>query len=288
MDEQQAVQEAQIAMDPPERGETRTRPAPPPPDQGRWLQIGGPREVEWNRYILPIAALPPQLEGLRIAQVTDLHFRKRWLPAFDSLLDRIRAEAPDLILITGDYVDNKRNHLPAVPIVRQFLAGLRAPLGCFGILGNHDRYDLAPRLDGTPLTLLNGARQVLEIEGAELELIGLPGVDRKDITPKVIESFPRRRAGVARIVMSHFPDQLRKAVALRPDIYLAGHTHGGQICLPGGYPIIRHDSLPRRLCKGVHRAASTWLVVCRGIGFTGLPVRMFCPGEVIEITLTRG
>lgn len=258
------------------------------PARGPWLQWRDPGSFEWNRYELPIAALPPQLDGLRIAHITDLHVRKAWRSGFDELIERVRTEAPDLILITGDYVESKRRHDPAVPHVRRILEGLRARLGSFGILGNHDRYHLAPKLEGVGLTLLDSKRHVIDVEGAELELIGLPGVDRRDVTRQVLEAFPPRQKGVPRIVLSHFPDVLRKAVVLRPDVYLAGHTHGGQICLPGRWPIIRHDSLPRRLCTGVHRAASTWLVVSRGLGFTDIPLRLFCPTEVVELVLTRG
>lgn len=256
--------------------------------RGPWIQWGDPGGFEWNRYELPIAALPLELEGLRIAHLTDLHVRRSWLAGFDELIERVRAAAPDLILITGDYVESKRHHDPAVPHVRRILENLRAPLGCFGILGNHDRYKLAPKLEGTGLTLLDATRQVIETRGAQLELIGLPGVDRKDLTPRVLQRFPGPTKGVPRIVLAHFPDSLRKAASLRADVFLAGHTHGGQICLPGRWPILRHDSLPRRLCKGVHRAAGTWLVVSRGLGFTNIPLRVFCPTEVVELALTRG
>jgi hypothetical protein len=281
MDQHQTLPEAPPDQPPP-------RPAPVPSESGPWLQWGDPGGFQWSRYELPIPALPPQLDGLRIAHLTDLHVRKTWRKGFDELIERVRAEAPDLILITGDYVDSKRRHDPAVPHVRRILEGLRARLGCFGILGNHDRYNLAPKLEGTGLTLLDSKRHVIEMEEAQLELIGLPGVDRRDVTKQVLDGFPARQKGVPRIVLSHFPDVLRRAAMLRPDVYLSGHTHGGQICLPGRYPIIRHDSLPRRLCTGVHRAANTWLVVSRGLGFTNIPLRVFCPTEIVELVLTRG
>ena len=257
-------------------------------NRGPWLQLSVPHGFEWNRFELPIAALPPQLEGLRIAQITDLHLKPFWSPVYDQLIERVCQEAPDLILITGDFVDHKKNHLPALPFVRRMVGALSARLGCFGILGNHDGYALGPRLEGTGITLLDGRRHVIEMDGAQLELLGLPGFLRKDTTRQILNTFPLKRFGVPRLVLSHFPDLIRKAATLLPDVYFAGHTHGGQICLPGGYPIIRHDSLPRRLSKGIHRAANTWLVISRGLGFTGLPVRLFCPAEVIEIKLTRG
>jgi uncharacterized protein len=85
--------------------------------------------------------------------------------------------------------------------------------------------------------------------------------------------------------LSHYPDIVRETRFLNPDLFLAGHTHGGQICLPGKIPIFKHDSLPRPICSGIHRAFDSWLVVNRGFGFSWLAVRMFCPAEVIEIRL---
>jgi predicted MPP superfamily phosphohydrolase len=257
-----------------------------PNGPGPWLQRRVPHGFEWNRYVLPIESLPRQLEGLRIAQITDLHIRPFWSEVYDQLIERVRSEAADLIFITGDLNNKKRNCLPAVPFIRKFVSGLSAPLGLFGILGNHDRWALAPHLEGCGITMLDARRQLIEHEGAKLELLGLPGVHRKEVTRQIIDSFPPRQPDVPRLILSHFPDILRKAAHLRPDIYFAGHTHGGQVCLPGGIPIIRHDKLPRRFCSGVHRALDTWLVISRGLGFTGIAMRLFCPAEVIEIKLT--
>ncbi|MGH9372982.1 MAG: hypothetical protein ACRD15_15780, partial [Vicinamibacterales bacterium] len=114
-----------------------------------------------------------------------------------------------------------------------------------------------------------------------------PGVHREDLDVEFLRSIPSRRAGGVRICLSHFPDLVRRTDFLAPDLFLAGHTHGGQICLPGRLPIIRHDTLPRHQCTGVHQIGQTWLVVNRGLGFSGLPFRAFCPAEVIEIRLAR-
>ena len=75
---------------------------------------------------------------------------------------------------------------------------------------------------------------------------------------------------------------------MAPDIILSGHTHGGQICLPGQIPIIKHTTLPARYVTGVHRFGDMWLVIGRGFGFATWQLRVFCPAEVIELTLRRG
>ena len=274
-----------------EYDERRNRPGP-------WFQFRHPDGFEWNCVSLPVPNLPRALEGLRIVHVSDFHLRRDWTPAYDKLLRRIARSDADLLICTGDYVEDKKDFRPALPMAVRLVSGFRARLGCFGILGNHDRYRMAPALTKTGVVLLDGARRELEIvrrrgagrpdERATIELVGLPGVRRGDLTDDVVDSDPRRRDGTLRVVLSHFPDHLpRVQHALQPDLFLTGHTHGGQVCLPGGIPVIRHDTMPRRLCTGIHWVDRTWLVVNRGFGFSGMPVRMFCPAEVLEIRLTR-
>jgi uncharacterized protein len=274
-------------LEPPDAGASALATAAPSLP-GPWMQYRVPRGFEWNRYELPIAGLPPELEGLRVAQLTDLHLRRFWSDAYDGLIERVAQESPDLILITGDFIDSKRH--PARPAVtaRRLVSALSARLGVYAILGNHDRHHFAPYLEGTGVTLLDKECRRVNVDGAELELLALPGINRRQLTRQVLASYPPREQGVPRLILAHFPDHLRRIAELRPDVYFAGHTHGGQFCLPGGFAPIRHDSLPRRLCKGVHRTAGTWLVVSRGLGFTGLPFRFFCPAEVVEVTLTKG
>jgi predicted MPP superfamily phosphohydrolase len=90
-----------------------------------------------------------------------------------------------------------------------------------------------------------------------------------------------------RIVLSHYPDLFAFARSLHPDLYLAGHTHGGQICPPGERALLTHDTLPRPMAKGAHEINGSCLFVNRGFGFTTIPLRVFCPAEVVEIVLTR-
>jgi len=100
--------------------------------------------------------------------------------------------------------------------------------------------------------------------------------------------IPPRADGALRIALNHFPDTIHSLLPppIAPDVILSGHTHGGQICLPGGVPIIKHTWLPRRLVSGIHRFGDTWLVIGRGFGFAKWQVRTFCPAEVIELRLT--
>ena len=258
---------------------------------GPWFQFRVPYGFEWNRVQLPVPNLPRALEGLRIVHVTDFHFHRVWKPPYDELLRRISADVPDLLLSGGDYVEDKRDYRPALPMVMRLVNGFRAKLGVFGILGNHDKHWMEPPLKKQKrMDLIDGARREIPFgaDGTSIEIIGLPGVDRTELSDEFIQSIPRRREGTLRIVLAHFPDQLpRVQYALQPDLYFAGHTHGGQVCLPGGYPIIRHDASPRRLCSGIHWVDRSWMVVNGGFGFSGMPVRLFCPAEVLDLRLTR-
>lgn len=256
---------------------------------GPWFQLFEPHGFEWNVYDLPVPGLPPALEGFRIVHLSDFHLRPRWSSVYDGLLNRVEAAAPDLILCTGDFVENRHNCKPAIPFVHRLVAKLRARLGCFGILGNHDQHAVTGHLVGTNVTMIENQRRVLDVDGGagRIELIGLPGHNRSELDPAFVRSLPPREPGVLRVVLSHYPDHIRRTRGLNADLFLTGHTHGGQVCLPGGWPIIRHDKLPRRLCKGIHRYEDTWLVVNKGFGFSGMPLRLFCPAEAIELRLTR-
>lgn len=252
-----------------------------------WLQFQKPELYFWRRYDLPIDNLPSALAGARLVHLSDFHLERQWSSGYDDLLNRLARDPPDLLLATGDYVDDKHDCRPAIPLVRRLIAGLRARSGCFGIFGNHDTDRLAPHLRDTQLQMIGGQRRIVALRGSTVELIGLPDVQRCRLRPAFVRSMPSRSPGRPRIVLSHFPDHWPRTRALAPDIFLCGHTHGGQVCLPGGLPIIRHAPMPRRLCGGIHRLERTWYVVNRGFGFSGPPLRLFCPPEVVELVLQR-
>ena len=244
---------------------------------------------EWNCVELALPGLPVAMEGLRIVHLSDLHLRHRWPKQLDEVIEHVNADPPDLILFTGDFVDDKYDHRAGLLLVQRLISRLRSRHGMFAIVGNHDTDLLAPHLARFGVPVIVHQRLEVPVTGGEVELIGLPGPERGDLSDHFVHTLPPRQADVPRIVLSHYPDLLRPLLraGVAPDLYLAGHTHGGQVCLPNECPIIRHDSFPRRLCKGAHDVDGTCLVVSRGFGFTTLPVRIFCPAEVVEVRLRR-
>ena len=259
----------------------RVRPGP-------WVQTAWSGRFGWMRRELPVPNLPPAMQGLRIAHLTDLHLRPFWTKAYDRLLARLGADPPDLLLMTGDFVDDKFRPRPALPTVERLCRGLSglARLGFWGVSGNHDGDLLGPKLARWGVNLLDGRGvRFTDADGSALDLIGLPGVDRADLTADLLDAPPPRPERSLRIAMGHYPDQLLRLGPLRPDLYFAGHTHGGQVCLPAGRPILTHDALPRTMCSGIHRVGETWLVVSRGLGYSKYPIRIFCPAEIIEVVV---
>lgn len=255
---------------------------------GRWFQFRHNHGYERRRIDLFVPRLDPSLHGLRIVHLSDLHLASRWLDGFEELHRQFDEAMPDLLLLSGDFVEHKFDHRPALPLVKRFLSGLRSRLGTFGILGNHDGDLLSARAADLPVTLINGRAALLRNGSAGIELIGFPGVGREDVAAWDDRHFridPVPPIGGVRIALTHFPDTIERVARLSPHLVLAGHTHGGQVCLPGRRPLITHDSLPRHQSAGLHRMFGTYLYVSRGFGFSTLPIRLFSPAEVTEIVL---
>ncbi|GIW77328.1 MAG: metallophosphoesterase [Phycisphaerae bacterium] len=264
-----------------------TLPEPHAPSSWPWLEVGKIRRLKFPEYRLPVPNLPEVMEGLTILHLSDLHVHRTWMPAWDQLHLRIQESPPDLIVVTGDWVDCKHDHRPALPLLEHFIGGLQARLGVWGILGNHDGDLLPLRNRQGHVRLLCNERARLEQDGVVLELIGLHGVHPLDAVDRsLFELVGETRPDTLRIVLSHFPARVLELAEMGVELVLSGHTHGGQICLPGGIPILTHDALPRRFARGVHRIGNTWLVTSRGCGFSKYPLRIFCPAEAIWVQLT--
>lgn len=257
------------------------------PHRGPWVQFASLAGFETNTIELTLSDLPASLDGLRIVHIGDLHLRRKWPVELDQVAARLRDHPPDLVLFTGDFVDDRRNLRPSLPLVERFLKQLQPKYALFATLGNHDTDLLAAPLLAMGVRVIIHQRLIVPVRDASVELIGLPGPDPTDLNERFLLSLPPRTPGIPRIVLAHYPDLIKSMRGKEVDLYLAGHTHGGQVCLPNEFPIIRHDSLPRRLCKGAHEYAGSCLVVTRGMGFTTLPIRVFCPAEVAEIVIRR-
>jgi predicted MPP superfamily phosphohydrolase len=229
---------------------------------------------------LPVSGLPPALDGLRIGLLTDIH-HSHLVPAADvaeAVALAMKAHA-DLIVLGGDYVTyGDRDY---VEPVAELLSPLEAPNGVFAILGNHDDdRDMPAALARRGVVVLKDQRTRVQIRGETVDLAG-------------IRFWTRRASDIARVLkgsgetvllLAHDPRRLVEAASLNVPAVLSGHTHGGQIVMPGVGAIAR-SRFP--ILQGLGRRENTSIFVSRGIGTVYVPVRINCPPEVALITLRR-
>ena len=231
--------------------------------------------------------LPRAFEDLRIAQVADVHAGVFMPPErLASVRSLVESLQPDIVVFTGDQLD--RREVDAELFVHGF-AGISAPLGVFGILGNHDHLagaDLATgALAAVGITPLVNQTAVIQRGPARLLIAGIDDLDAiggsgPDFS--VIRSLPAD----IRLLLCHQPNGWHAGRAAGADITLSGHTHGGQIAFPSrGVNVAR---LGTPFIAGPYRRDSDLLYVSRGVGVGAVPLRLGSPPEVDLITLHRG
>ncbi|HEY3396975.1 MAG TPA: metallophosphoesterase [Armatimonadota bacterium] len=252
-----------------------------------------------NEVQISCPRLPAAFSGLRVAVITDIHagFGACGEESVAEAVAAANGAAPDVLLLLGDLIHHARDAAHYLPL----LAGLRARLGVWACLGNHEHgtrwYSRAARHSEHPPNfwrriyremgaelLVNEARP-LEQEGQRLWLVGVDDAySRRDDLEAALASVP---ADEFRLVLTHSPDVIDDVMADQVDLILAGHTHGGQICLPSGRALHAPCRRPRHRAAGLVLANGTQMYVSRGAG-EGLSVRFNCPREIPLVTLRRG
>jgi predicted MPP superfamily phosphohydrolase len=245
---------------------------------------GGAPVAESVTFDVP--GLDPAHDGLRVAQLSDLHVGPRTSPAtIRAAIAAANAFEPDLVVLTGDYVSRSRAEIEGM---RVQLGGLRAPT--VAVLGNHDVWvdprGAAAALRGHGYEVLENRWTTLRLRGAPLAVVGVGDrMTRRDDVAAATRGLPPR--GSTPLVLAHGPrtaDQLRALG--RPALCLSGHTHGGQINLPLLTPLF-FASIQEPYVRGHYRLGDVQLYVNRGVGMSGIRVRVNAPAEVTLATLRR-
>lgn len=258
-----------------------------------WAAAVEPRRLGLTRLEARLDAIPPGSRPFKILHISDIHL-ERITEREEQLLSLVRREQPDLIALTGDYLNLSYNcDLVAQEQLAKLLRQLEAPAGVFATLGSPpaDRREVVvPLLEKLPLQLLRNDWACVEMEwGRPLVVMGVDcthniAFDAARLE-QVVESSPD---GAPRILLYHSPELMPQAMEHGIDLYLCGHTHGGQVRLPLIGPLLTSSKLGRRYVMGLYQEGKTRLYVSRGVGLEGLSApraRLLAPPEITLVTL---
>jgi predicted MPP superfamily phosphohydrolase len=264
-----------------------------------WARVGYARHIEptWLRVArvpIPLPHLPPALAGLRVAQLSDFHFGPH-IPAgyLEDAVARAAGENPDLIALTGDFIDRGPQHVAAAA---RLFRGLRAPLGVFAVLGNHDfavhtargvrrhehlHSEVADALAREGVTVLRNRAVSAIHRGEPLTVAGVDDLWSGACDPRAALESACPQA--PRVLLAHNPQTAASLAAYRADLVLSGHTHGGQINWPGVGRLFLGKQA-RRWAAGLYKLDTGHLYVNPGVGF-GWRFRFGVRPELTVLTL---
>jgi uncharacterized protein len=241
-----------------------------------------------QHHALTLRGWPRFSRPLRIAFLSDLHLGSHHgdVARFTALADEVAALAPDLVLFGGDYMNMQLLGDGRVPpeIIAGILSRIAAPCGRFGVLGNHDyvygKADVAAALRGAGIAVLDHGREAFTFENHRIDIVGLSDahIAWPDGQKLLTELAPDRPA----IVLMHDPAHFA-GVPVGPFLTLAGHTHGGQIRLPGIGVLTNSSAAPMRWTHGLVVEEGRYMIVTAGLGTSGLPLRIGVPPEFVVI-----
>ncbi len=245
-------------------------------------------EAKWcrlTRRTLAVRNLPASFRGLSVAYLSDLHHGPYvGLDYLRYVVDWTNSLKPDLVLLGGDYVSKSPRFIGPVCEV---MGKLKAPMGRFAVLGNHDNGESTPechtQLDRAGLELIDNSGRWLRRGGDRLRIGGVG--DLWTDVQSIDAALENADEGDASIVLSHNPDFAEYCRDPRISLMLSGHTHGGQVVVPNVGAIILPSRFGRKYAEGLVEGPAYPVYVGRGVGTSGPPVRFYCRPEIVLLTL---
>jgi len=235
------------------------------------------RRIELRHNPVSIAGLPQAFENYTILQISDLHLDMA--PDFPrQLIEAIRKVDYDLCVLTGDFRANTFGpYAAALDGMQQVRTHLEGEV--YGILGNHDSICMVPGLESMGIRMLLNEQVALVRDEATVYLAGIddPHYYRADNLEKAADAIP---FGAVSILLAHSPEIYRHAAHADFNLMLCGHTHAGQICLPGGFPVMCNVACPRGYCAGAWEYHGLQGYTAAGSGACVVDVRLNCPPEI--------
>lgn len=236
--------------------------------------------IQLKSIKLQFPSLPPSFNGLRILHLTDLHLdgNPAIIEVIHSLLEQVTY---DICFITGDFRMENHGSVKAIfSPLRQLIAKINPPLGIYATLGNHDSYLMVDELEQMGIKILTNETIAIKKGNDEIIITGIDDVHYY-FTDNAIKSMEFSPQGF-KIALVHSPEMYDIALQNNYDLYLCGHTHGGQICLPGGKPVFKHLYNGSDLIKGLWQKGTLTGYTSQGCGTSGIPIRF---NSISEITI---
>lgn len=250
-----------------------------------WRGRRNATDIQVKSNDVRIPGLHRAFDGFTILHISDLHV-DMYPPATQALIKRVRPLDYDLCVLTGDYRAGTGGPIDeAITGMAQVREGLKPPV--YGVLGNHDSIRMVPQLEAMGVSMLLNECVEIERQGAVIYLAGIDDAHyfRVDNIDKAAQQL--RQDGVS-ILLSHTPEIYRQAAHAGFNLMLCGHTHGGQICLPGGYPVTLDSRCPRYMGSGPWQYQGMIGYTSAGAGTCIVSVRLNCPPEITLHRLRPG
>ncbi len=243
------------------------------------------RDIKINEVILEFANLPLSFNNYRILQLSDLHIDT--LPGIeDVIISKINSVNYDLCVLTGDYRKSTHGEYKhVIAPLSKIITNINAKDGIIGILGNHDTFLMAPELEEMGIRMLINESMEINIGNDKIILTGTD--DPYYYFTEMARDALNDKYDGFRIALIHTSELYDIAADNGCNLYLCGHTHGGQICLPGGYPLITHQFEGSRFYKGIWEYNNMKGYTNTGCGVSAIPVRFNSEGEITVLNLRR-
>ncbi len=251
-----------------------------------------PLLVETTELALAFDDLVPAAPPVRVVHITDTHIERSSFREA-TVIRRVNALQPDLILLTGDYLNLSYLSDPtSAAHFRQFVAQLEAPYGIYGVRGSVEPTleSMVWLVEGTDIVWLEQEAVTVDVRGQPVTLVGVACSHRQELdVARLAQALDGLPADAFTLLLYHSPDLIREASEHKVDLYLGGHTHGGQLRLPFYGAIITSSMYGRRYAAGMFEENGTKMYISRGLGFEGggMPrARFLCRPEIVSIELS--
>ena len=241
------------------------------------------KTINISELTLCYSNLPEAFDGFRILHLSDLHIDN--IPGFAIIMkDKIKNLEFDICFLTGDYRKDLSGSITHILKPFRILSGyIKASYGTFAVLGNHDTFLMARYEKQVGLELLVNESVEIEKDGQKILVTGTDDPFNY-YTEQAMLSLETRGYDF-KIALVHTSELAKIAAENKYDLYLCGHTHGGQICLKEGIPLVSHQFEGKKFNHGLWKIGKMTGYTSRGVGVSGIPVRFNCPAEITLITL---